>query len=365
MTKQVQISPIQLTILLMGFLFGTTVFIVSGFHAEQNAWIAFLLSWSGGILLFACYVLLSKKFPQKTLVEINKILLGNFLGSALSILYIWYFIHLGALILRNFGEYVVIAHMTETPLWFPIFLLLIISLYATKSGLEVTSRTAELVVPLIFLFQLILTLSLITEVDLSLLRPILQEGFPPVLRAAFSTLTFPFGETVVFLMIIPYLNKPTQLKKTYLSAFLIVGLILFITLIRDITILGPRGIERKIFAPHLVAKHVAFVDFDAVIGIMFFISSWTKLSVCYLGTTIGISQLTNSNNHRLFVYPVGIILMGLSIWIYDSASEMLSWAIDIWPLYSVPFQILFPLLLLLISFFKKDRTQNKESTYSD
>jgi spore germination protein KB len=47
-----------------------------------------------------------------------------------------------------------------------------------------------------------------------------------------------------------------------------------------------------------------------------------------------------------------MILTGLSLWVYDSAPEMLAWAIEVWPYYSLPFQIFIPLLLLILSFIK-------------
>jgi spore germination protein KB len=355
MYKQAQISSIQLSILIMGFLLGSTIIIVPGAQAKQDVWISYLIAWASSTILFGCYYLLYKSHKNKTLVEINKILLGKWLGSLVSILYIWYFIHLTALILRNFGEYTLTVTLPDTPLWFMMACYVLVTGYSVRSGLEVTARTAELIVPLIFIFQFIIFLALLPYFNMSNLKPILAEGFTPVLRGSFSVLTFPFGETIVLLMIFPYLHRGGNAKKTYLVSFFLAGLVLLMGVFRDLTVLGAGEIERTLFPPHYTVQQLPSINIDALIGVVFFISGGTKICVCYLASTIGIAQLTNSKDHRPFVIPVGIILLGLSIWIYESAPQMLNWALDIWPIYSIPFQIVIPLLLLTISLFKKDR----------
>ncbi|SCY32014.1 GerAB/ArcD/ProY family transporter [Alkaliphilus peptidifermentans] len=355
MYKKAQISSTQLSILMIGFILGSTIIIVPGSNAMQDAWIAYLAAWIGGFLLFSCYYLLYKKFPQKTLVEINHILLGKWLGTIVNILYIWYFIHLASLVLRNFGEYTLTVTLPETPLWFIMACYVFVTGYSVRSGLEVTARTAELIIPFIFIFQVGIFLILLPYFDISNLKPILAEGLQPVLMASFSVLTFPFGETIILLMILPYLHSSGSVKKTYIFSFLLAGSILLMGIIRDLSVLGADEIARTLFPPHYTIQQIPDLNIDALIGVFFFISGGTKICICYLAATIGIAQLTNSHDHRPFVIPVGIILLGLCIWIYESAPQMLNWAIEIWPLYSIPFQIVIPLMLLIISFF---RTKN-------
>jgi len=353
MSKQAQISSTQLSILIMGFILGSTIIIVPGSYARQNAWIAYLIAWATGILIFGCYYIIYKNCNSKTLVEINQMLLGKWLGNLVNILYIWYFIHLAALVLRNFGEYTLTVTLPETPLWFMLMCYVFVTGYSVRSGIETTARTAELIVPFIFIFKLVIFLFLIPYFDMSNLKPILHEGLKPVLKAAFSVITFPFGETVVFLMLLPYLHARGNTKKTYIFSFLLAGLILLMGIIRDLAIIGGTEIERSLFPPHYTVQQIPGLNIDPIVGVFFFISGGTKICCCYLAATIGISQLTKSNDHRPYVIPIGVILVGLSIWIYESAPEMLAWAINTWPLYSIPFQILIPLLLLILTIFKK------------
>lgn len=353
MNKQVNISSTQLSILIMGFLLGSTIIIVPGSYAKQDAWIAYLAAWIGGLSLFSCYYILYKRLGDKNLIEINQILLGKYLGNLVNVLYIWYFIHLAALVLRNFGEYTVLLILPETPLWFITLCYVLVIVYSVRSGLEVTARTSELVVPFILLFQIFLFLILIPHYDFSNIKPIFAEGIAPILKATLSVLTFPFGETIVLLMLIPYLHPSGSIKKTYTISFLIAGGILLLSIFRDLAVMGAHEIARSVFPPQYSIQSIPGLNLDSLVGVFFFISGGTKICCCYLAATIGLAQITNSKDHRPFVIPIGIILFGLSIWVYESAPEMLAWAIEIWPIYSLPFQIFIPLILLALSFIRK------------
>ncbi len=353
MLRETKISAYQFSILMMGFILASSMIIIPGSYALNHAWISYIIALAAGILLFSCYYLLYSQHPNKTLIEINCFLLGKWLGTLVSILYIWYFIHLAALILRNFAEYVVTISLPETPLWFITLCYVLVTGYSVRSGLEVTSRTASLVVPLIFIFQIAILFMVLPYFDLTNFKPILDEGIRHVPRAAFSVITFPYGETIVFLMIFPFVTQQKKLKKSYLISLLLSGLLLLLGIVRDIAVIGATGIEKTIFPPHLTIQHIPYFNIEPLIGVIFFISGATKISVCFLGATIGISQLSHAENHRPFVIPVSTILVGLTIWLYKSTPEMLDWASNVAPYYAIPFQLVIPLLLLIITYIKK------------
>ena len=100
-----RISNIQLFLHLSGFLFGSTV-ILSPARAKNDAWLAILLGERGGVLLTWVYTALATLNPSKTLVDILREKFGNIAGSIISVLYIWYFIHLTSLVMRDFGEFI-------------------------------------------------------------------------------------------------------------------------------------------------------------------------------------------------------------------------------------------------------------------
>jgi len=97
MIRKEYISPIQLTMLIIGYILGSSVVSYPAKGAGRDAWIAHLIAWVlGGVLLFI-YVMIAKLNSEKTLMEILKEHFGKILGSIIGVLYIFYFIHIASL----------------------------------------------------------------------------------------------------------------------------------------------------------------------------------------------------------------------------------------------------------------------------
>jgi len=228
MMEKTRISGIQLFLLLSGFLFGSAVILAPARGAGKDAWLAMLLGGASGVLLMWVYATIAFLNPSKTLVDILKEKLGNVFGSIISVLYIWYFIHLASLVFRDFGEFICSTTYLETPITVVIGLFAIVLLYVVSSDIEVMGRLSELLVPAIPLVVSIISLSLITMHDFTAFLPILENGMKPVLKAAFSFTTFPFGETVAFLMLFPHLNRKEKLKRIVVISALVSTLLAII-----------------------------------------------------------------------------------------------------------------------------------------
>lgn len=351
--KDSTLSGYQLALLLMGFSFGSTAILVPSTFAGQDVWLAFIMGWAGGFILMWIYVTISKAHPNKTLIQILKTCFGKYLGSLVGICYIWYSIHLASLVFRNFGEYMNVSIYFDTPQIFIISCLAIILVYTGKKGLVVFGRAAEMLVPYLFLFVPLTFLLLVKEYNVANMLPILENGIAPVTKVAFGVLTFPFGETVIFLMVFPFYKQPEKLKQIAFVSLLTVGCFLLMAIFRDLWSLGPDMIERGVFPPTISTMLIPDVTLDPMVAVDLLIGGWIKIGICIYAASLGISQLINLDDYKLFVIPVTIICVILSIIIYENIFEMIYWATGVYSLYAVPFQIVFPLLLLGITKFKK------------
>lgn len=355
--EKARISSTQLFLLLSGFLFGSTVILAPARGAKNDAWLAMLLGGAGGVLLMWIYTAIALLNPSKTLVDILKEKLGKVAGNIFAVLYTWYFIHLASLVLRDFGEFICTVTFPETPMAVVIGLFALIMVYAINSGIEVIGRLSELLVPVIALIASIISLSLITVYDFTAFLPILENGIKPVLNTAFNFITFPFGETVAFLMLFPHVNKKEKLKKVVLvsaavSTFL--GIILFF---RDIFVLGSDLLARSSFIPHLTSLLIPGLNVEPLVDINLLIGGGVKISVCIYAAAKALSQIAGIDDYRTLTGAISTFCVVLSIWEYENVLEMFNWTEKVWPYYSILFQIVVPLLLLLFS-IKKGKPSN-------
>lgn len=356
--EKARISSIQLFLLLTGFLYGSTVIINSAQGAKNDAWLAILLGGTGGALLIGVYVAIALLNPSKTLVEILKERLGKVMGSVIALLYVWYFIHLAALVFRNFGEFIAVVTFPETPMIVVIGIFAIILVYAINSGVEVIGRLGELLVPVLPVVVLIICLALITTHDFTAFLPILENGMTPVLKAAFGFVTFPFGESVVFLMLFPHLNRKGNLKKIAALSVLFMVALSLLLFFRDITVLGGELMQQATFVPHLTALLIPGTNVEPLVDINLLIGGGVKISVCIYAAARALSQVAGIDDYRKLTTVITTFCVVLSIWVYENVLEMLNWSERVWPYYSIPFQIVIPLLLLFLSLRKRKEPSN-------
>ena len=99
------INQKQATVMMSTFIIGSTAVLGVGSRAKQDVWIAFILAMVMVGIIFIVYGRILKLFPGKGLYEILESLFGKVMGKIISLLFIWYAFHLGALVIRNITEF--------------------------------------------------------------------------------------------------------------------------------------------------------------------------------------------------------------------------------------------------------------------
>ncbi|MFT9495392.1 GerAB/ArcD/ProY family transporter [Anaerosolibacter sp.] len=358
-TKE-KISPLQLGILIVGFNLGDAVLVSPAKGAFQDSWLSIIIAWMGSYFLVGTYVYISRLYPNMTLIEILKSAFGKIMGTFIGILYVWYFIHISALVYRSFGEYIVTVNYPETPRIFISIVLMLITVYALKSGLEVIGRTGELTFVLIPVTIALLSVLLIEFMDIKNLQPFLERGVTPVIKTSFALLTFPFGESIVFMMLFPFLNDSKKIWKTTYISLTLAGFLLFYITLRNMMILGPNMIGSVLFPGHLVASLLPGAVLDPFLSITLLTLGGFQSLVCAYAAILGITQLANLDDYKPIVFPVMIIIVSLSNWLYKDITSMIRVAKDIYPFYAIPFQMLIPAILLIVSVIKQRKSTAKK-----
>ena len=353
--EKTRISSIQLFMLLSGFLFGSTVILAPAAGAKKDAWLAMIIGGAGGGLLMLVYAAIASLNPSKTLVDILREKMGYVIGNILAVLYIWYFIHLASLGFRDFGEFICTVTFPETPITVVIGFFALAFVYGVNGGVEVMGRMSELLVPVVPVVAFIISLSLITVSDFTAFLPILENGMPPVLNAAFSYITFPFGETVAFLMLFPHLNRKEKLKKTVIVSAIAATVLSIIIFFRDISVLGSELMSRATFISHLTALLFPGFNVDPLLDINLLIGGGVKSSVCVYAATRALSQVAGIEDFSKLTSAVTTFCVVLSVWEYNNVLEILDWTEKVWPYYAIPFQIIIPLILLFLSLWRKNK----------
>lgn len=204
----------------------------------RDGWMVPLFYFFGVLLVIGVAVLFIRTFPNQSLMNGLETAFGPWVGRALGMwLVIWLLVHSGML-LRELSVFVEITSLPRTPLYLITATIVVPIAYSVFHGIEVMGRLSEFITPISILLALTLALLALQNVDFSQLRPVLADGWTPVLRASVLPATFPF-QFLVSLQFVKSLNG----GKTMAKDLLFVGVFLLITgaLIEGIiiSILGP------------------------------------------------------------------------------------------------------------------------------
>lgn len=351
--NDVKISGVQLSFLIIGFTFGTSAIMNSALVALQDGWLALLIAWAGGFLLMGVYVAISLSNKGKSFIGILEAAFGSLLGKVFGILYGFFFIHVGALVLRNYGQFMNIAVYTETPLIVLIASFSLIVAYTIRNGVEVLGRTSELLVPFIPIATTLVFFGVLSQMDISNFLPVLKDGIEPLLKGVFLTTAFPFSQNVVFIVLFNYLNKQENLIKVTMSSIAIVGSLLFLITIREIMVIGGELISILTYPAFLSAKSIWFIEVDPLIAINLMLGVFIKASVYLYCGIVTITEGLGLDDYKPLVLPLTAFTIALSIWVFESVFEFQSWVSDIFPYYSLIFQVLIPIVLLAVILIRK------------
>lgn len=328
--------------------------------ANQDVWLAALLSPLLTMVLAAPLVLLAIRFPGLTIIQWGPLLLGK-AGVAIGCLYVWFFLHNAAITLRTAAEFMTAVPMPETPLVVFILLLALISAWAAANGLEVIGRMAELLCLLLLAAVLAQFVLVLPEMEVKALQPVLEEGIGPVLLGAFYV-SARLVEVLILAMAVPYLNKssPKQIIGV-LAANLAVFTVFFVLIILAVTMVFGAAKAQAYSFPYLsLSRIVSFGDVIERLEIIhlsvFIMGVFIKVAAFFYLAVLGLSQLMNLQTYRPLVLPLGALLVALSVWLFDSLPELTRFTqYQVWTPYGLLFITGFPLLLLAVALVRKKR----------
>lgn len=355
-----RISNFQLFALIILHEIGSTTLFARGIEARQDAWIAILTGMLMGFIMLWVYTAIQQSYPEKNLPEILTTVLGKWVALPLILLYAFHFFFISVFNLREFTELFTITILPKTPVTVLIVFVMLTTVYAASSGIEVVARSAEMALPF-FLFFLILTYALTFGsgiVDLSRLKPVLENGWKPVISTAFpSIVNFPFGEMSLFLMYWKYVNTKSSIRKVSFLSVGISGIFLTISVIIMISVLGVRMTSGTWIPLFEIIKLINVGDFITnldTIGVVFMlVGGFFKMTLFFYGGVLVLQSLFKFRQQIWLILLSAVGTASFSI-IYFPNLIFHRWVglmVHI-PYIDTIFDIILPVLLLMIIWVK-------------
>ncbi|MHB1418176.1 MAG: GerAB/ArcD/ProY family transporter [Bacillota bacterium] len=365
MLEKGKISGYQLLILLITMVLSSAILFIPKFTAKEalsDGWIALLLTATTfGIMVVLVTVKLGLRFPSSTIIEYLPKIMGIPLGKLIGLGYIFFFIFTGAVVIREFADFITTAFMPETPSTVFIAILILVAAFAVGNGVEVIARMNEFIFPLTMISIMAIILLSIPSVDLGNLYHPFENGIKPILRASMASSGFR-GEVVLLLMLLPLLNRKQEGMKTGILAVVIIGFILALVNITAIAVFGPYLTATFLFPTQELARYIDVGNFlergEALMLLAWVTGVLVKVSVFYYVSVLGLAQWSGLKDYKSVVLPVGVIMGTWAIICFQGIKELEDFILKSLPPFAFTFEIFIPVILLMIALIRRKRAKS-------
>jgi spore germination protein KB len=307
-------------------------------------------------------------FPNKNIFDIMEICFGKIVGKIFIVIFIWYAFHSLALLFEDIGFFIRTVMIMETPCIVTTSVFAVISAYITKQGIEVFGRWAEifLIVPIVL--EIIILLLLIPKLDPGNLLPVAYEGVKPILEGAFLSFGFPFMYVIGFTMIFSFSAEKNSPYKIYLTGLFVGAVLLIIIYIIVILVLGDDLAEGFYYPSYVMVSRISIGNFlqrfDIIAAVIYLIGIYVQGNVFLLATCNGVAKLFNCDDYRFIVLPIAFLAVNLSILEMESIMAFFDFAINVWPYYVIPFEIIIPVITWIAAEIKSKKIGKNPSRNS-
>lgn len=360
------ISVRQFTILVFLYSVGTAILVIPSGLAEevkQDAWIAALISIGIGLLLVKLYLAVGQLHAGYTLIQLNEKLLGKWVGRAASIGFVIFTLITAAELLYYMGSFMTTQILPSTPMEATNIIFAIIVIMGVRLGLEVLSRSAEILFACFLFLMFILLFCAAPDIKVHYIQPVLETGMKPLMRATLLFTCIFSLPAVVFLMIYPSSTNDTRkAAKGFYIGVILAGTVLTLIIACTILVLGAETTARQLYPSYTLAKRIMLGSFiqhvEVVVAIMWFITIYFKMSLYFYAACLGLSQTFRLANYRTVVIPLGILMVVLSLIVHPNTVHYINYNKTTWIPFVATFGLVLPITLLCASAFRQQRSQS-------
>lgn len=331
------------------YLLGSALIFGLGVRSSNDIWLAYIL----GIVLALPMVILYARFrsilPSENLYVGLETLFGKWVSRGLTFLYAFSAWRLACLVAKDVSVFVDTVALDFTPQPVFVLFLAILSLWATKEGLETLGRWSALALKGVLIAFAFTFLLLTTTADPRNFLPVLYNGWTPVLLGSLELLDFPFLETALLLWFFETLSNKKSPYRIFLPGFLLGALVLMVISSMTLATIGADKYVAAYFPVYVAVSRISLFRFltrlEATVGAIFVLTCFLKITVCLMVTCKGWAHAFGFADYRFLVTPVALGIVPGSQWFAKNQMEIHLSATKALAPYEILIYIIIPLVL--------------------
>ncbi|GAA0492147.1 endospore germination permease [Salinibacillus aidingensis] len=367
MIEKGKIDARQFTVLVVMYSLGTSIIAIPSTistYAQENAWITIILTTLIGLMIVFLLNQVNRINKNKNLFELFEYVFGKWIGKSVTVLFLTFVYIVSGKNLRQIGDFITTQVMVETPIQVIMLIFVLTSLYAIKLGIEVIGRTSEIFFPYAFTSLMLLIIFVAPQADFKNIQPVLVNNIEGAFLTVFPTLGTPYFELVVFLALLPYVNRIGPGRKAFYIGVGIGSFLLFAVTLMSLLVLGPDFSARNVYPTYILGKKISGIQFleriEILVAIAWFFTIFFKISINFYVLSLGMSHLFQLRSPKVLSTPLAFLILIAGVYL---APNMIAYqnflAHDLAPLAGT-FGIVLPVLLIIVARLRKKNKKKKK-----
>ncbi len=331
-----------------------------GFHniikiSKRDCYFSIIFSYFIGLIILAMIIYISNYEKDKNIHEKINIIFGNCIGNIINIVINIIIFIISIVTIYGICNFVTSQFLSETPVIIIGIMIGIVIVYNITKGIEVITRANIIFLAIILALSIISFISLITQIDKSNLKPILENGITPPLKGSIyltltnivptlAILTIPKNKIIDY----PKINK--YLIISYTLSYIIILLIS----IKTLSILGLNLTNLYEYPEYIVLKKISLFNFfdkiENIIFIKWILTSFSTLSllIYYLSNSIKIKK-----NNNIMPFLITTIIILISTYYFKNNTLFTNFIETKYPYINLILLIIFIFITITISLKKR------------
>ena len=363
-SEKEQISPSMLIFSIICFIQASTSlsdFVVS--VLKQETWISVVLGYLISLPVIWVYIKLAELYPQKTLIKINDSVFGKKLGKLFSLLYFWFFFSLAFLNVATISRFMVLFVMPETSLMVVMAMFVFVCVYSVRKGLETMTRYSAFFVIIAATYTAVNSMLLLQQMKLSNFFPLFVSPLIKYVQATHIIAIVPLCEIMTFMMLFPNVKKGKSIKKPVFLGLTFGAMAHLVTISRDTAVLGALSayLELPSFeAIRLINIANTLTKVEIFYIFLLIILQFFKTSVLLYATAKSVEQIVGLSSYKMLTPVIGALAVGFAFIAFSSQVDNAYWGQNIAAHYSTFFEVILPVITLIVAVVRKSCKGQKE-----
>ncbi|KWX87513.1 hypothetical protein AMQ83_12660 [Paenibacillus riograndensis] len=294
-------------------------------YAEQDAPLAILLSTFFGLLIayiVGSAVRCTNGAPFLTWVGEKS---SPVIAVVLGLFMLQFYLDTSATILREIVNFLKDNVLINTPISILCVLILLITIYMVRQGLEAIARVNSLVILLYLLFVPLYIFGLANEMNVHQLLPMFDHSLADLTLASITPTTW-MSEVAVLLFLAPYLQAPRQARIIGWTGLIFVALLMMFSLVIALMVFGPDLVRLSAYPGFSAAGIVHLGRFIERLDILFIsywvLSIYVKFSIFLFATVECFKQTFRVGSSRPFIGTLGLLIVLECLYTWESTEKL-------------------------------------------